>query len=107
MKSYEKPSGLHISEDLALAKARKEKPSGLHISEDLALATLQKRESLVPKLKEAREADKIAYFVLDRLVIKIRRKKLAFVAKKYMGSLTNSNGENNALGSLQLLHILH
>ena len=46
--------------DEVIRKARKETPRGLHISEDLALATLQKRESLVPKLKEAREAGKIA-----------------------------------------------
>ena len=53
-----------------LRKARKEKPSGIHISEDLALATLKKREPLIPKLKAAKEAGKVAYFVLDRLVIR-------------------------------------
>lgn len=55
-----------------LRKARKEKPEGLFVSEDLALATLRKREPLIPKLKAAKEAGKIAYFVLDRLIIKDR-----------------------------------
>ena len=39
-----------------LRKVRKEKPGGIHISEDLALATLKKREPLIPKLKAAKEA---------------------------------------------------
>lgn len=55
-----------------LRKARKEKPAALYISEDLSPATLQKREPQIPKLKAAKEADKIAYFVLDRLIIKDR-----------------------------------
>jgi len=53
-----------------LRKARKEKPADLHISEDLSPVTLQKREPQIPKLKAAKEAGKIAYFVLDRLIIK-------------------------------------
>lgn len=55
-----------------LRKARKEKPVGLHISEDIALATLLKREPLIPKFKEAKEAGKIAYFILDKLIIRDR-----------------------------------
>lgn len=55
-----------------LRKARKEKPTNLHISEDLSPATLQKREPQIPKFKAAKEAGKIAYFVLDRLIIKDR-----------------------------------
>ena len=57
-----------------LRKARKEKPYGLHISEDLATATLEKRQPLIPKLKAAKEDGKIAYFVLDRLIIKEKPK---------------------------------
>ena len=53
-------------------KARREKPIGLYISEDLAFATLKKREPLVPKMKAAKEAGKVAYFELDRLIIKDR-----------------------------------
>ena len=55
-----------------LREARREKPSGLYVSEDLALATLKKREPQIPKMKAAKEAGKIAYFVLDKLVIKQR-----------------------------------
>ena len=44
-----------------LRKASKEKPNGIHISEDLALATLKKRKPLIPKLKAAKEAGKIAH----------------------------------------------
>ena len=53
-----------------LRKARREKPTDLYISEDLSPATLQKRECQIPKLKAAKQAGKIAYFVLDRLVIR-------------------------------------
>lgn len=53
-----------------LRKARREKPSDVYISEDLSPATLQKREPQIPKLKAAKQAGKIAYFVLDRLVIR-------------------------------------
>ena len=51
-------------------KGHKNKPVGLFISEDLALATLKKRELLIPKLKAAKEAGKVACFVLDKLVIR-------------------------------------
>lgn len=53
-----------------LRKARREKPADVYISEDLSPATLQKREPQIQKLKAAKQAGKIAYFVLDRLVIR-------------------------------------
>ena len=59
--------------EAVLKKARKSKPSGLFISEDLALATLQRRAAQVGKLREAKQAGKIAYFVLDRLVIHVKK----------------------------------
>ena len=59
--------------EAVLKKARKSKPSGLFISEDLALATLQRRVAQVGKLREAKQAGKIAYFVLDRLVIRDKK----------------------------------
>ena len=59
--------------ELILRKARQAKPTGVYFSEDLALATLQRREALVPKLKAAKDEGKIAYFVLDRLIIRNRR----------------------------------
>ena len=59
--------------EAVLKKVRKSKPSGLFISEDLALATLQRRVAQIGKLREARQAGKIAYFVLDRLVIRDKK----------------------------------
>ena len=59
--------------EAVLKKARKSKPSGLFISEDLTLATLQRRAAQVRKLREAKQAGKIAYFVLDRLVIRDKK----------------------------------
>ena len=56
-----------------LRKVRRVKPPGLFVSEDLAPETLAKREPQLAKLKEAKRAGKVAYFVLDRLVIKDRR----------------------------------
>ena len=56
-----------------LKKAKKSKPSGLFFSEDLALAILQRRAAQVGKLREAKQAGKIAYFVLDRPVIRDKK----------------------------------
>jgi hypothetical protein len=56
-----------------LKQARRMKPSGLYIHEDAAEATLQKRRSLMPRLKQAKDEGKVAYFVLDKLVIKNRQ----------------------------------
>ena len=53
-----------------LRKARKENTVGLHVSEDVAFSTLKKREVHLEKFKAAKQAGKIAYFVLDRLVIR-------------------------------------
>lgn len=50
------------------------KPPGMFLSEDLANETMEKRKAQLDKLKEAKRAGKIAYFVLDRLVIKDRRR---------------------------------
>lgn len=56
-----------------LRKARRVKPEGLFISEDVAPETLAKREPQLAKLKEAKRAGKVAYFILDRLVIRDKR----------------------------------
>ena len=55
-----------------LRAARQTKPTGLFVSEDLAAETLDKRSRQLDKLKEAKRAGKIAYFVLDRLIVKYR-----------------------------------
>ena len=44
------------------------------VSEDLANETMDKRKVQLDKLKEAKRAGKTAYFVLDRLVKKDKRR---------------------------------
>ena len=56
--------------EAVVRKARKEKPEGLFICEDLAVATLEKRAGQVEKLKAAKKAGKTAYFILDCLIIR-------------------------------------
>ena len=55
-----------------LRAAQQIKPTGLFVREDLATETLDKQSSQMEKLKEAKRAGKIAYFVLDRLIVKNR-----------------------------------
>ena len=59
-----------------IREARKIKPSGVYVAEDLARATLIKREGQIAKMKEARKAGKMAYFVLDRLIIRNMRESM-------------------------------
>ena len=56
--------------EAVIKEARKVKPRGLYIAEDLSKTTLKKRESQIPKMIEARKAGRIAYFILDRLIIR-------------------------------------
>ena len=37
------------------------KPDGMFVNEDLAAETLQRRNQLLPKLKQAKQAGKIAF----------------------------------------------
>ena len=50
----------------------KVRPKGICISEDLAEETRRRRKDKLNKLKEAKAQGKIAYFVLDKLVIRKR-----------------------------------
>ena len=56
-----------------LKVTRRIKPVGLYVNEDLAKETLDKREEQRPKLEEAKRNGKIAYFVLDKLIVKDMR----------------------------------
>ena len=58
--------------DPILKAARIVKPDGMFVNEDLAAETLQRRKDQLPKLKQAKQAGKIAYFALDKLIIKDR-----------------------------------
>lgn len=56
----------------------------MFLSEDLANETTEKRKAQLDKLKEAKRAGKMAYFVLDRLnVIKERRRVEFFYSFTY------------------------
>ena len=59
-------------EEAILRSARAIKPTNIYVSEDFAEETARRRKELLPKLKEAREQGKIAYLVVDRLIIKNR-----------------------------------
>ena len=56
-----------------LKMTRRIEPVGLYLNEDLAKETLDKREEQRPKLEEAKRNGKVAYFVLDKLIVKDRR----------------------------------
>ena len=58
--------------DPILKAARIVKPDGMFVNEDLVAETLQRHKDQLPKLKQAKQARKIAYFVLDKLIIKDR-----------------------------------
>ena len=60
--------------DEILRAARRIKPPGVFVNEDLTNKTLEKRKEQLDKFKEAKRAGKMTYFVLDRLVIKDRRR---------------------------------
>ena len=57
-----------------LKSARQRKPTGLFINEDLATETIEKRQEKMERFKEAKRAGKLAYFVLDKLVIRDRQR---------------------------------
>ena len=58
--------------DPLLKAARTVKPDGMFVNEDLAAEILQRRKELLPKLKQAKQVGKIAYFVLDKRIIRDR-----------------------------------
>ena len=51
-----------------LKTARKVEPRGVYVNEDLAFDTLQKRKAQMPI--EEKRAGKIAYFILDKLILR-------------------------------------
>ena len=56
--------------ELIIKSSRRIKPAGIYIKEDLAQETLEKRDEQRPQLEEAKRKGKIAYFVLDKLIVK-------------------------------------
>ncbi len=59
--------------ETVLRKAREIKPRGIRFLADLSSRTLQRRRAQVPQLIEARRQGKIAFFVLDKLIIKNKK----------------------------------
>ena len=55
-----------------LHAARKQQPNGLYFNEDLTQRILSSRKDELPRLREARENGKFAYFSYDRLVARDR-----------------------------------
>lgn len=55
-----------------ISEARKKKPDGVAFFQDLAARTLERRRNQIPALLEARQRGKLAFFVMDRLVVKDR-----------------------------------
>ena len=62
--------------EAVIREARKIKPPGLYVAEDLTRATLLNHEGQIGKMKEARKAGKMAYFVLNRLIIRDKRESM-------------------------------
>ena len=58
--------------EMILKCTRRIKPDNIFVKEDLSPATLEKRESQRAKMEAAKRAGKIAYFGLDKLVIRDR-----------------------------------
>ena len=54
----------------ALRAARELKPEGVQFYADFAKRTLQRRASQIPKLLVERKKGKVAYFVMDQLIVK-------------------------------------
>ncbi|MCP4484159.1 MAG: hypothetical protein GY823_06295 [Flavobacteriaceae bacterium] len=55
-----------------LKEARTIKPDGVKFLNDFSSRTLERRADKIPQLIEARKQGKIAYFVMDKLIIKNR-----------------------------------
>eukprot|EP00112_Aurelia_sp_Birch-Aquarium-sp1_P000644 Seg106.6 transcript_id=Seg106.6/GoldUCD/mRNA.D3Y31 product="hypothetical protein" protein_id=Seg106.6/GoldUCD/D3Y31 len=56
-----------------LSSARLKRPGGVSFYPDLSPRTLQRRADQIPDLIQARKEGKVAYFVLDKLIIKNSR----------------------------------
>lgn len=56
--------------DEVLKAARNVKPEGVTVNEDFSKRIMDRRKALIPRLKEARSAGKIAYLSYDKLVVR-------------------------------------
>ena len=58
--------------ELIITACKQTKPVNYYINDDYSTRVLQRRKELLPELKKARSDGKIAYFSLDRLVVRER-----------------------------------
>ena len=60
--------------EVVLRNAKKLKGTSVFVNEDVSERVLSRRKEQMSQLKDARGQGKIAYFVLDKLVIKERKR---------------------------------
>ena len=57
-----------------LRVARRKRPEDIMFLHDLSKRTLERRQKLIPEMLQARKQGKIAYMVMDKLIIHDRKK---------------------------------
>ena len=86
---------LRLKDKISILKsARLLKGSGIFINEDYSQRTIERRHAQREKLMEARKNGKIAYFNVDRLVVKERFPRLGFGLSFAMANNREGNGES-------------
>ena len=68
-----KISSCKVKENV-LREARRKRPEDIMFLDDLSKRTLERRQELIPEMLEARKQGKIAYMVMDKLIIHDRKK---------------------------------
>ena len=68
-----KISSWKVKENI-LREARRKRPEDIMFLHDLSKRTLERRQELIPEMLEARKQGKIAYMVMDKLIIHDRKK---------------------------------
>ena len=68
-----KISSWKVKENI-LHEARRKRPEDIMFLHDLSKRTLERRQELIPKMLEARKQGKIAYMVMDKLIIHNQKK---------------------------------
>ena len=58
------------NKEMILKKAKNVKPEMIKFVADLSQRTLEKRRAKIPDLLQVKREGKIAYFVLDKLIVK-------------------------------------
>ena len=59
-----------FKKEFIIKRLRRIKLAGIYIKEDLGQGTLEKRDEQRPQLEDAKRKGKVAYFVLDIVIVK-------------------------------------